>query len=297
MRITQNLIYNRLQGMLSRNREELAKYQQQLASGKAVIRASDGAVEFSTSRIIQEQIRKDGQYQSNINAGLRQARTVQESLDGMVDTLIDLKSTAVQGSNDSIDAPEREKLAEQVVNVRERLMDLGNVQFNGVHLFGGTNTENPVFSLNGAAAGGVEDVANSDALVTRISEHNEVKTSVTGTELRATGSGDLFAMVENVEDALRANDRTALNAELDNVESALDHVTKLASRIGSNINRLEFVHDKYESGIIEKEGEVSRLTDADYAEAISNFQKFETSYQAALSAHSRMTRNTLLNYL
>ncbi|MDZ7772912.1 MAG: hypothetical protein U5K31_09255 [Balneolaceae bacterium] len=101
MRITQNLIYNRLQGMLSRNREELAKYQQQLASGKAVIRASDGSVEFSTSRIIQEQIRKDGQYQRNVNAGLRQARTVQESLDGMVDTLIDLKSTAVQGSNDS----------------------------------------------------------------------------------------------------------------------------------------------------------------------------------------------------
>lgn len=297
MRITQYLSFNSLQDLLNRNREELAKYQEQLASGKSVIRASDGNVEFSTSRIMEEQIRKDTQYQSNVNSGLRQARAVQDSLDGMIDSMIDLKNVGVTGSNDSMNDTERDKLADQVASIRDRLVDLGNTQLNGAYLFGGTNSGEPTFSADPAATGGVADVSNNDALTTSITENTDVETTVTGNELRATPAGDLFGVVEQLETALRDNDQAAINATLDDIEESLDHVTKLTSRIGSTINRLEFVHDKLQTGITEKKGEVSRLTDTDFAEAISNFQKFETSYEAALAAHSRMANTSLLNYL
>lgn len=297
MRITQYLTFNRLQNMLNRNRSELAKFQEQLSSGKAVVRASDDNVAFSTSRIMEEQIRKDTQYQSNVNSGLRQARSVQDSLDGVIDSMIDLKNLAVQGANDSLNDVEREKLAEQVASVRDRLVDLGNTQLNNVYLFGGTNSKDPTFSADAGATGGVADISNGDALTTRITENTTVETTVTGSELRNTPAGDLFGIVENLETALRNNDRAAVNSTITDIEDSLDHVTRLTSRIGSTINRLEFVHDKLESGIIEKKGEVSRLTDTDFAEAMSNFQKYETSYEAALAAHSRMTGTTLLNYL
>lgn len=297
MRITQLLTFNNFQKKLQNNREQLAKFQEQLSTGKRVVRPSDDNVAFGTSRQIQEGLRKNEQYLRNINTGLSHARGTQEALDGMVDILVDFKTTAVNGSNDTLNAKDRENLANKVAGLKEKIVDLGNREFNDVFLFGGTNSSNKPFTLNGAATGGVADTSNSSPLRARISENSIIETSITGDQLRNTSAGDLFGIMQTVEDALRANDRDAVDAALSDVEETVDHVSGLASRIGNNINRMDFLSSQLESRSLEQEGEISRLTDADYAEVISNFKKHETSYQAALSVHSRISQMTLLNYM
>jgi flagellin-like hook-associated protein FlgL len=103
--------------------------------------------------------------------------------------------------------------------------------------------------------------------------------------------------MKNVEDALRANDRNTVENALNDVDKAIDHVTGLASRIGSHANRLSFVNDQLESRGLEQKAEISRLTDTDFAKVITNFKKMEASYQAALAVHSRISQTTLLNYI
>lgn len=297
MRITQLTTFNNLTRYLNDNREALAKFQQQLSSGKRVTKASDDSIAFSTSRHLESAIRKNEQYQTNISSGLTKARFAQDSLDGMIDVLIDFKQIGVNAASATLNERDREILADQVAGLKEKIVELGNTDFNGTHLFAGTKTDAPPFTLDAAATGGVSDTSNNKALKTQITDTSRVAVSVTGDKLRDTGSGDLFGIMQNMEDALRANDQTAVNASIDTASDAIDHVTRLASGLGSNINRMDFLAGQLEGQAITQEGEISRLTDTDYAKAISNVQKYETSYQAALSVHSRIIQTSLLDFL
>ncbi len=296
MRITQLLTHNGFQKQLQNNRQELAKYQEQLSTGKRVVRPSDDSVAFGTSRQLQETIRKNEQYQSNIKTGLSYARGSQEALNDMLDVLIDFKTTAINGSTDTLSASDRENLADKVASLKERIVEFGNSEFNDTYLFGGTKSATPPFSASGGP-GGVTDDSTNRPLKSRVSDIAEVETTITATELRNTDAGDLFEIMDTVEGVLRANDREAVNNALEDVDTTVEHVTGLASKIGNNINRLNFVDSQLKSHSIEQEGEVSRLTDADYAETITNFKKHETAYQAALSVHSRISQMSLLNYI
>lgn len=297
MRITNLSNFNGLQRSLNENREQLAKFQEQLSSGKRVVRPSDDNIAFGTSRQLQEAVRKNEQFQSNIKTGLSHARGTQEALDGMIDVLIDFKSTTTNGATDSLTENDREILADKVASLKEKVMDLGNSKFNETYLFAGTNSGNVPFSKDGTATGGVADTSTNKPLKSQISGNIKVETTITGNELRNTGSGDLFGIMQTVEDDLRANDGDAVGNALSDVEDALDHVTGLASRIGNNVNRLNFVSSQLESQTIEHKGAISQLVDADYAEVMTNFKKHETSYQAALAVHSRISQATLLNYI
>lgn len=297
MRITQLLTFNGFQKKMNENREALARFQEQLSTGQRVVKPSDDSIAFGTSRQLKEAARQTAQYQSNIKTGLSNARTAQEAMNGMIDILIDFKSTVINGSTDTLTDTDRESLADKVASLKDKIVDLGNTQFNGTYLFAGTNTQDPPFSEDAAATGMVDDTSNAKALKTRVSASGEVETTITGTELRSTPAGDLFGVMQRVEDALRANDRTALGTMLDDVDESVEHVTGLTARLGSNINRLEFVSGQLESQSIEQEGEISRLIDADYAETITNFRKHETAYQAALAVHSRISDMSLLNFI
>jgi flagellar hook-associated protein 3 FlgL len=297
MRVTQKTTFNNLNRYLNDNREALAKFQQQLSSGKRVTKASDDGIAFSTGRELSNAIRKNEQYQSNIGSGLTKARYAEEALSGMADALIDFKSLALNASSDSLNAEDRESLADQVAGIKDRLVDLGNTKFNGAHLFAGTKTSELPFEIDGAAQGGVRYDGNAKEIEAQISDTSRVSVSVSGSELRNSGSGDLFEIMQNTEDALRANDRAAINGQLDNIDDASNHVINLTSTLGSNTNRMDFLNEQLKGQAIDQDGERSRLIDTDFAEAFSNVQKYETSYQAALSVHSRIIQTSLLDFL
>lgn len=297
MRITQLLAFNRFQSNLENNMQKLAKFQHQLSSGKQVTKPSDDSVAFGTSRLLTETVRNSEQYQKNIKTGLSHSRIVQESLENMVDVLIDFKTTAINGSTDTLDEVDRESLADKVASFKERIVDLANNKYGNMYLFGGTNTDNEPFTENALAPGQVADTSTNSPLKIQASEISAIETTITGTELRNTAAGDLFEIMQTVEDALRANDRQAVSDAQADIESTINHVTGLASGIGNNINRLEFMDDQIEARVIDLKGDVSRMVDTDFAEAITNFNKYETTYQATMSVHSRTSQLSLLHYL
>ncbi len=297
MRVTQKTTFNNLKRYLNDNREALAKFQQQISSGKRVTKASDDGIAFSTSRQLDNALRKNKQYQSNIGSGLTKARYAEEALSGMIDVLIDFKSLALNASSDSLNAEGRENLADQVSGLKDKIVDLGNTEFNGSHLFAGTKTSEPPFTIDASAPGGVRYDGNAKEIVAQISDTSRVSVSITGSELRNTGSGDLFEIMQNTEDALRANDQAAINGQLDAIDDATNHVINVTSVLGSNTNRMDFFNEQLKGQAISQDGEKSRLVDTDFAEAFSNIQKYETSYQAALSVHSRIIQTSLLDFL
>lgn len=279
------------------NRKEMAELQSSLSSSKSVRYPSQDPVSFQRSRVIEEDIREADQYQSNINSGLRQARLAQDSLDQSLDSLIEIKRILVQSASDNFDDGDRENMADEISGIRDSLIANLNLSYGDRYLFAGTNSGEEPFALDATQPGGVAYNGNGTPLKISAEAGVSIDISITGDELRTTGSGDMFEIIGSIEQALRDSDSTALNDLITSSDGLIDHVTDVTARLGNNINRMDFMYEQYESTKVTQEAEISKLVDTDYAQAISDLQRNEVAYESAMAVHTRMFSNTLLNYL
>ncbi|HBQ61598.1 MAG TPA: hypothetical protein DD671_18805, partial [Balneolaceae bacterium] len=121
MRVTQKLLFGNFMRDVNQNRGDAGRIQSDLSSGKRVRVASQDPVSFQRARITEENIRKDEQFQSNLQNGLRQARLAQDTLGKMIDGLIEIKALAVNGSSDSYGEENRDNMADQVQGIKSTL--------------------------------------------------------------------------------------------------------------------------------------------------------------------------------
>jgi len=297
MRITQKILFGNFMRDINRNRSELANVQSDLSSGKRVRVPSQGPTEFQRSRIIEENIRKEEQYQSNISGGLRQGRMAQEALDETVDRLINIKQIVTQGANGSADASVRTNMADEVAGIRDSLVFTLNQSYGDRYLFAGTNSAEEPFVNDGGGPGGITNNSNDVPPQVTVADGVKLDISITGSELRDTESGDLFEVIGNIEDALRNNDADALSGMIDTIDDSIEHVTTVTSRLGNNINRMDYVFEQYESTRISQKSDVSEMVDTDYANAFSELQRIQVAFDSAMAVHSTMFGNSLLDYL
>jgi flagellar hook-associated protein 3 FlgL len=164
-------------------------------------------------------------------------------------------------------------------------------------LFAGTNSSDAPFSSDPTGVGGVLDTSNATPPTVLVGDGVAIDMSVTGTEIRSTDSGDLFEILDNIEQALRTNDTDALTNLIPQADDAIEHVTDVTSRLGNNINRMEFMYERYESFRITQRSDISSLVDTDYAQAFSDLQRTQTAFDSAMAVHSTMFKNSLLDYL
>ena len=281
---------------VNKNRGEAGRIQSDLSSGRKVRLPSQEPVSFQRARITQENIRKEEQFQNNIDSGLRQGRLVQDTLDKMIDGLVEIKSLTVNGASDSYGPKNRESMADQIEGIKVTLANSLNLSYGDRYLFAGTNSDLQPFEVD-EATGNVTNNSNANGPIIKAGDGVNIEFSVTGTELANTPAGDIFTVLNDLEAAFRANDQQTINDYLGNMDDVIEHVTDLTSKLGNNINRMEYMYEQYESSKITQNADVSKLVDTDFAEAFSEMQRNQVAYESAMAVHTTMFQNTLLDYL
>lgn len=297
MRVTEQLLFGSFMRDINKNRGEMAKIQSALSSGKSVRLPSDSPVEFQRSRVIEENIRKEQQYQNNISTGLRQSRMAQEALEETVDRLIEIKGKLIQASTGTSNSQVRETMARDIEGIRNSLINTLNVSSGDRYLFAGTNSQTRPFELDDTQNGGVADnsVVNNPKVM--VGDGVSLDISISGAELRNTAAGDLFENIGGIITALNTNNESELNQHLTYTEQSIEHVTKKVARIATNINRMEFLFEQYESAQISQRAEISNLVDTDFAQSFSDLQRNQIAYESALAVHASLFSNSLLDFL
>lgn len=290
MRITNNVIYNTLLKDINQNRSDMFDIQQSTASGKRVEKPSDNPFNYANSKGLEEVNRQLNQYQNNIDSGLHQAREAQYSLDQMLDQFYEAKKLATNAANESVHAQEElDIMADQVANIRDILVDQANTQVNGRYLFAGTATQTQPFSISGSS---VNYNGNSSDIKVKVNDQTSVPISVTGDTFNSA-----FQSLTDLENAMRAGDTDAVRNTIDDIDDSINTIADSGTNVGSTINRLEYLFEQFEGSKNNNSKEISRLVDTDYAEALSQLQKYQVSYRAALNANSRLINTSLVNYL
>lgn len=289
MRVTNNILFDRISDLSNENRERISTLQQRLASGRRVEKPSDDPFSFVEGKAITEQIEKNKQYQENISDGLYIATRAQQQLENVKDEIFRLKTLATQGANEGVyGQDELDLLAQEVAGIREKIVE--NLNFDSErYLFAGTATQTRPYEISGTS---VIYNGNNEDLTVPISDRFQVEVSASGNNFT-----QLFSTIEDVQLALEAGDQDAVRAELGDIDAAVQEVTSVEARIGRNIEFMELAEEQLESTNILNQDQRSEAVDADLINTAGRLQQQQTALQAALSANARLIQTSLLNFI
>lgn len=149
MRITNNMMVNTLMRNLTQNMNRMSVYQDQLATGKRVIRASDDPVGTSKILKFKSDIRALEQYEKNAGDSLAWLEVTESSIADTGHVLQRMRELAVQAANGTNTADDTKKIAAEIQQMKRHLIGNGNFSYAGRYAFSGYQTDMPLFNDDG----------------------------------------------------------------------------------------------------------------------------------------------------
>ncbi len=300
MRIsTAQMYYKGVTAMLDKQ-AELAKTQQQLATGERILAPSDDPAAATQAMQLEQIIETTKQYQRNANYAESKLSLEETVLVEVGNILQRVRELAVRANNDTLSAGDRTAIAAEVRSVQKDLVQLANTQdANGEYVFAGFKTATIPFSDDGAGNFTYNGDQGQRAL--QIGDNRQVTIGDSGDQVfmrvddGAGGFSSMFDVLYEFATDLEAN--APNTATLTKLDSALDNVLTVRASIGARMNSIENQRGANDSFSLLMEENRSKLRDLDYAEAVSRFEQQMLALQASQQSFIKIEGLSLFNYL
>jgi flagellar hook-associated protein 3 len=146
IRPTQKSNFDLVAAGIRRNLITLVRAQEQIATGKRILRPSDDGIGTAISMSLSRQ-------KAGVEAHLTGVESVQPvlatstlQLEEASSLLTESRALTLQALNGTQSTSDRRSLADQIDQIASSLLEIGNSQFGGHYLFGGTETGHPPYS-------------------------------------------------------------------------------------------------------------------------------------------------------
>ena len=136
MRVVQNMLTSSLLRNLHSNLNNLNKYQNQLSTNSRILRISDDPIGAVSSIQIKNDIKKNEQYSKNISDAQSWLNETESNLYELNNILIRMKELANQSANGTFTKQQRDAIKEEVLQIRDQLLEIVNTKFAGKYIFG-----------------------------------------------------------------------------------------------------------------------------------------------------------------
>ncbi len=178
VRITQSLLASRVLYNLQNNLERMALLQEQLSTGRRLNTPSDDPVDFPRDLSLRNQIAVNRRYRSNIEQAKTQLELTETTLDSVTNLIQRARELTVQAGN-STNLETRAAINQEVGEILQQLIDLGNTSYGGKYIFGGSNTDEKPFVYEDGA---VKYYGNDETVKALIGQSIAVGMNLTGNE-------------------------------------------------------------------------------------------------------------------
>src|SRR5690554_4555764 len=302
MRVTNKTMLNNYLSNLNRNLRQMSKYQDQLSSGKEIRRPSDDPFAVTRSMSLHTSLNQNSQYLRNIEDSIGWVDITDSALGNLVDVMNRLRELVIKGGNGSLADSDRNAIKDEVVQLIEQVVQIGNANYDGRYIFGGQRTTEPPFKLTGGIldyVGGME-MDNETILKREISQNVIIEVNIPGEWIMSSkdGSLDLPITLNNIVSALESGDTSQLGGQiLKELDDNIDNLLALRSEAGAKYNRLEAAKMKNEEESFNMTELLSKTEDIDFAEKIMHYMMMENIYQASLATGAKIMQPSLLDFL
>jgi flagellar hook-associated protein 3 FlgL len=299
MRVTDTILQNNLLSNLNFSSERLYDAETKVLTGKRVNKPSDNPVDAMTSMNIRTKIEEINQFQRNIGRAKITLENTESQTTQLADIFQRLSTLTVQGASDSYGASDKLSIASEVNQLVEQIFNISNSRSESSYLFGGTNNDVAPFQATLNADGEIETVGTTGSdgdIKNMIGDRIKIKINVNGEDLFVKGE-NLFDIALKIRDDLRANDSSALNADLGKLHESTEKIFNSQSSLGSRLKRVYAAETRAETDEISFTQFLSATEDIDASEAIMNYQMELLTLQASLEAGARLLRPRLVDFL
>jgi len=293
VRITQSMLSERFLADYQAALRRIARAEEQLATGRKVVRPSDDPVIALRALRTESLLRDVAQFRRNADYARSFLDAQERSLAEGEDLLKRVRELLVQGANTALSAEARDAVASELRAVREQFAAVANTNLGGRYVFSGEATTEPAYGPSGL----LDTLPAQRPIVAVLSPGVSLPLGVTAVELfRPTPGGeDLFDFLERAEDVIRTGGD--VGAVLGDFEAFEDNWIRWHTYVGSLQNRLELMASRLESQAVSAEKLLSETADTDLAEAVTRLTTAQNVYQAALGVGARTLLPSLADFL
>jgi flagellar hook-associated protein 3 FlgL len=299
MRITPSMTSDNALYNLQQGRSKLERLQEQISSQVQYNRPSDDPITTRQLLGLDERLAQEDQYSSNIKKAKVWLNMSASALQGMDDTLAQVKRSAATIANGSSDPVDQASVVAQLQEFKKSLVDLGNTQVGDQYLFAGFKDDKPPFSqAANSYSGGTTDIINTD-----IATNSKLPLNVTGDKLLTNvGAGGINVLdeIDNLITAIQtppSGNVAAIQSATKNIETAATELKSSISSVAGRQMRLDNAQKLIEQNRNTINGLVADVQGVDLIKAGTELNLQKTGFQAALSATAQVTQLSLLDYI
>lgn len=151
-RITFGQTAANIQQYINLNGFKMDQLQQQLSSGRKLMKPSDDPIGVSNALDLRTTLAQNGQYERNVDSGVAYLGTVDTTLSGNNDLIQHARDLAIQGASDTLTSTDRGYIANEARSVLDQMVAVANTSFRGDYVFSGTNTQLPPYEVRDGSA-------------------------------------------------------------------------------------------------------------------------------------------------
>ncbi|MGE7183718.1 flagellar hook-associated protein FlgL [Peribacillus sp. NPDC006672] len=291
MRVTQSMLTNNMLRNLSGSYEKMAKLQEQVSSQKKFSKPSDNPVAAMMGMGYRTNLNQIQQYTSNISEATNWIDSTDDAISEAVSVLQRIRELTVQGSNGTYDGEQFESVSEEIKQLKEHLITLGDTQIGGKYIFNGQDTNvrpSSVKDANGNTVYGTGDI-NLEVFSGISLKINTDGSKIFGDALAAGGS------IDQTIDALE-NDGD-VSGTLAGLDATIDTFLSMQAQVGARQNRIELMTDRLKQQEVFATDILSKNEDVEIEKAIMDLTTQESVHSAALSIGARIMQPSLLDFL
>lgn len=282
---------------ISARQTALSNLQENLTSGKRVVRASDDPVAAAQAERALTRIARIQTEQRALDVQRNAVAQAESSLGDALGLMQQMRELVVSAGNGSHNASDRLTIANQIQGLRDQLLEVSNRKdTNGRPLLAALGSDSAPFSavapgvfdgLPGQAAGsgvsipGTLDGNAAFMLKPGVSVFNVIDQAIAG----IGGAADSTAAA------------AAVSTALGNFDQGMERLQSVRGYAGELLNRADRITGDQDTRSIQLEADRSRAEDLDMIQGISDFQNQQVGYQAALQSYAMVQKLSLFNYL
>lgn len=336
MRVSTNILYDRVTKSFKNNYERLFDSNEMLSSGKKINRPSDDILGIARKMDYKLEINNNNQYQRNMNDSNTFLEFSDTVLNSVMENLQRLRELSVEGMSGTRNPQDMQAISREARVIKEALHSYSNSVFRDRNVFSGYKTNVSAFSqtasdtfvyqgdgghidVNINRSGQVtENVTGSEAFAYTISapqtltlgngatgiftQGSDTTVSVqifdsVGTLTETYSFSNIMEIAYHLEDALYNNNTDKVRTLTKAITSALDAVINTRAEVGARLEYIYREEQNNEDTTLSIRESLSKTEDADITEVISEITKAESALQALRQASVEILSQSLLDYL
>lgn len=297
-RTTESSLINFTVNQLHRNTGGVQRLQVQQATGKRINTPSDDPTGFRRSLHLQNVDRRFEQFKRNIEDASAKLTESTVVLEEVTDLLMKAHDIAVRANNDVLNDEQRSEIANEINQMLEQLIILGNTSRDGEFIFSGTDKDTQAFEVERDQDGNIVKITfngnNKDRPV-NIAPGQQISTNVGGGIVFQNPEAGVFQSLIDLRDHLRSG--ADLTPDIGATRASLNHVLDQITDLNSRFQILELTRGRVESAQTINQNMLSLTEDADLARTIINLQSQQNVLQASLAMGARAIPLSLMQFL